>query len=124
MNKFIALGCFFAALGVAAGAFGAHGLKNILSPDMLAVYETAVRYQMYHSFGLIAVGVLAKLHGEASRTVIAGWCFVAGILLFSGSLYALTLADMKWLGAVTPLGGVAFIAGWLSLAFSLSQTNR
>jgi uncharacterized membrane protein YgdD (TMEM256/DUF423 family) len=116
MNTFFGLGCFFAALGVAAGAFGAHGLKSILAPDMLAVYETAVRYQMYHSIGLIIVGILAKKVNARAR--LTGWCFIVGIFLFSGSLYALTLTDIRWFGAITPLGGIAFIAGWLFLAFS------
>jgi uncharacterized membrane protein YgdD (TMEM256/DUF423 family) len=118
MNTLFRLGCFFAALGVAAGAFGAHGLKSILAPDMLAVYETAVRYQMYHSFGLIIVGTLAKKENTTARARLAGWCFIVGIFLFSGSLYALTLTDIRWFGAITPLGGIAFIAGWLFLAFS------
>lgn len=116
MSTFFRLGCFFAAFGVAAGAFGAHGLKSILAPDMLAVYETAVRYQMYHSIGLIIVGILAK--NENARARLAGWCFIVGIFLFSGSLYALTLTDIRWFGAITPLGGIAFIAGWLFFAFS------
>ena len=124
MNRFFTLGCLFAAVGVTAGAFGAHGFKGVLSTDMLAVYETAVRYQMYHSFGLIAVGVLSKLYGEEPRTVIAGWCFVGGIILFSGSLYALTLTDIRWLSAITPIGGVAFILGWAMLGLSFSQSSR
>lgn len=121
---FFALGCIAAALGVAAGAFGAHGLKNILTPEMLAVYETAVRYQIYHAFGLIVVGILLKLFSENSRLVIAGWCFVAGIILFSASLYALTLTNIRWFGAITPIGGIAFIVGWLMLAFSFRTTSQ
>lgn len=115
---FIVFGCVSAALGVAAGAFGAHGLKGILTPELLAVYETAVRYQMYHALGLLATGWLdARFH---SRFVaLAGWCFVAGTVLFSGSLYVLTLAGMRWLGAVTPFGGLAFIIGWLLLALGI-----
>lgn len=124
MNRFFLLGCFSAALGVAAGAFGAHGLKNILSPEMLAVYETAVRYQMYHAFGLIVVGILSRLHSENARLVFAGWCFVIGTAVFSGSLYALTLTDTRWLGAITPIGGVAFILGWVMLGIALFQKTR
>lgn len=116
------MGCISAALGVAAGAFGAHGLKAILTPDMLAVYETAVRYQMYHAFGLIAVG-WASSQSNTSKTKFAGWSFVVGTILFSGSLYALTLTNAGWLGAITPLGGVAFIAGWLMLAISFLRKN-
>jgi uncharacterized membrane protein YgdD (TMEM256/DUF423 family) len=116
-QTFIVLGCISAALGVAAGAFGAHGLKAMLSPDMLDVYETAVRYQMYHAFGLIAAG-WASAPTFNIRSRAAGWCFVAGTVFFSGSLYGLSLSGLRWLGAITPLGGVAFIAGWLLLAFS------
>lgn len=122
-NFFFSIGCISAALGVAAGAFGAHGLKATLSPEMLSAYETAVRYQMYHAFGLIVVG-WAVSRSNDSKVRIAGWCFVFGTLLFSGSLYALTLSDIRWLGAITPLGGVAFIAGWLALAFSVLQRSK
>jgi uncharacterized membrane protein YgdD (TMEM256/DUF423 family) len=111
------LGCFSAALGVAAGAFGAHGLRFVLSSEMLTVYETAVRYQMYHAFGLIAAGLSAQ-HSGNSHASTAAWFFVAGTILFSGSLYAMTLSGVRWLGIITPFGGVAFIAGWLLLAFS------
>lgn len=119
-KKFIVFGCVSAALGVAAGAFGAHGLKGILTPEMLAVYETAVRYQMYHAFALIITGFLST----QPKATIAGWCFVIGTVLFSGSLYAMTLSGARWLGAVTPLGGVAFIAGWVLLALSLLQQSK
>ncbi len=109
---FLLLGSLSAAFGVGAGAFGAHGLKAALSPDLLATYETAVRYQMYHAFGMIAAGVLwARAPHRLLRA--AGWCFVAGTLFFSGSLYGLVLSGMQWLGAITPFGGVAFIVGWL-----------
>jgi len=122
-SKFITLGCISAAIGVAAGAFGAHGLKNLLTPEMLAIYETAVRYQMYHAFGLIVVG-LVEAQFRNAKIPLAGWSFVAGTILFSGSLYALTLTNMRWLGAVTPIGGVAFIAGWLLLAFSFLRREK
>ncbi len=115
-RSWLALGCVLAAIGVAAGAFGAHGLKSILSPAMLVTYETAVRYQMYHAFGLIAAG-LAGGFIPASRLKWVGWCFGVGTLLFSGSLYLLTLTDILWLGAVTPLGGLAFIAGWVMFGY-------
>src|SRR5438552_6063574 len=104
-------------LGVALGAFGAHGLRGRLSPDMLAVFETGVRYHMYHALALILVGLmLGRWNGWLIQT--AGWCFVAGILLFSGSLYALALTGVTNLGAVTPIGGLAFLAGWACLAFA------
>ncbi len=116
------VGSISAAIGVAAGAFGAHGLKNILTPDMLTIYETAVRYQMYHAFGLIATALAGNFQ-LASKLKVAGWCFIGGTVLFSGSLYALTLTGMRWLGAITPLGGMAFIAGWILLGFSVYKNH-
>jgi uncharacterized membrane protein YgdD (TMEM256/DUF423 family) len=112
---FVALGALSAFIAVAAGAFGAHGLKARLAPDLLAVFEVAVRYQMYHALGLIACAwALGKWPGALASS--AGWLFVAGTLVFSGSLYALSLTGVRWLGAITPLGGVALLAGWLCLA--------
>jgi len=111
------LGSVAAFLAVTLGAFGAHGLRGRLSPDMLAVFETGVRYHMYHALAILLVGlVMGRLSGWLIQT--AGWCFVAGIVLFSGSLYALALSGVTILGAVTPLGGVAFLAGWACLAFA------
>jgi len=101
------------ALAVAFGAFGAHGLQGrVDDPHLLEVWETGARYHMYHALALLAVAV----HPRPPE--LAGWLFVAGILLFSGSLYAMTLSGARWLGAITPLGGVAFIVGWLALAFA------
>lgn len=114
-RTFFTLGSLFALLGVAAGAFGAHFLKALLTADMLAVYETAIRYQMYHAFALLAVGWASHQY-RAACLRLAGWMFVLGILLFSGSLYAVSLSGVRWLGAVTPLGGIAFLAGWGLLA--------
>lgn len=108
---FVVLGSIFALAGVAAGAFGAHSLKAVLAPDMLVVFETGVRYQMYHALALLFVGV-AEGRVESGLLRLAGWLFVTGIALFSGSLYALSLSGVRGLGAVTPLGGAAFIAGW------------
>ena len=113
---FLVLGSLFAFLGVAAGAFGAHSLKAVLSPDMLVVFETAVRYQMYHAFALLIVGWACDQFPQASFTP-AGWLFAIGIVLFSGSLYALAFTGSAWLGAFTPLGGVAFLVGWGWLAW-------
>jgi len=116
-NTFLLIGSLAGFLGVAAGAFGAHGLRSRLSPDMLAVFETAVRYQMYHVFALlITAAVMARL-GDARLLVIAGWSFITGMVLFSGSLYALALTGISGLGAITPLGGLAFLVGWACLAF-------
>ena len=112
---FFALGALSASLAVAAGAFGAHALKARLAPDLLAVFEVGVRYQMYHALGLLACAWAASRFPGA-LVPAAGWLFVAGTLVFSGSLYVLSLTGVRWLGAVTPLGGVAFIAGWLCLA--------
>jgi len=109
-----------AFLAVAAGAFGAHALRARLSPDLLAVFETAARYQMYHALGLLAVAWMVT-RWPGPWPVRAGWLFVAGTVLFSGSLYALALTGVRWLGAITPLGGAAFLAGWLCLAWGASR---
>ncbi len=112
---FLALGALSAAISVAAGAFGAHALKARLPADLLAIFETGARYEMYHALGLLAAGwAVSRTSGIAAAS--AGWLFVAGTVLFSGSLYALALTGVRALGAVTPLGGVAFIAGWIALA--------
>ena len=116
---FFISGCLLAAAGVALGAFGAHALQSRLSLERQGTFETAVRYQMYHAFGLLAVS-LTLWHWSASAwPVVAGWFFLAGILLFSGSLYLLVATDRRWLGAITPLGGVAFIAGWICLTLTI-----
>jgi uncharacterized membrane protein YgdD (TMEM256/DUF423 family) len=116
MNRlFFLLGAVSAFVGVAAGAFGAHGLKSRLSEDLLAVFETGVRYQMYHAFALLAAA-WATGRWPGALTNASGWLFLAGTVIFSGSLYALSLTGQRWLGAVTPLGGLAFLAGWLCLA--------
>jgi uncharacterized membrane protein YgdD (TMEM256/DUF423 family) len=99
---------------VAAGAFGAHGLRERLSPGDLATFETAARYQMYHALSLLAVAW--QVDRGNTRAALAGRLFLAGIVLFSGSLYVLTLCGIRWMGAVTPFGGVAFILGWVVLA--------
>lgn len=120
-RMFFFLGALSAGIGVAAGAFGAHGLKDRLSADLLATFEIGVRYQMYHAFALFVVSwVLTKW--PSSLVVTSGWCFVIGTLLFSGSLYVLSLSGVKWLGAITPLGGVAFLIGWGCLAWSVWRT--
>ena len=116
-RTFIFVGALMGFLGVGLGAFGAHGLKTRVSPDMLAVFETGVRYQMYHALALIVVGLLmSRMEGRAM--LVAGWSFIAGILIFSGSLYALALTGVTILGAITPIGGVAFLAGWIALAIA------
>ena len=111
---FFALGSASALIAVGAGAFGAHGLRARLGPDLLAVFETAARYQMYHALALLAVA-WAITRWPGAWPARAGWLFLIGTVLFSGSLYALALSGVRWLGAVTPLGGAAFLAGWLCL---------
>jgi uncharacterized membrane protein YgdD (TMEM256/DUF423 family) len=117
---FLAIGAVAAGLGVAAGAFGAHGLEGRVSPDRLDTFRTGVAYQMYHALALLVVGWLAAQAPSAALTW-AGACFTAGIVIFSGSLYALVLTDTGWLGTITPLGGVAFIAGWALFAWAVVQ---
>jgi uncharacterized membrane protein YgdD (TMEM256/DUF423 family) len=114
---FFRLGALSGLIGVAAGAFGAHALRTRLSPELLAVFETGARYQMYHAFALFAVA-WAATRWPGALVNWSGWLFVAGTLLFSGSLYALALSGVRWLGAITPLGGAAFLAGWLCLALA------
>jgi uncharacterized membrane protein YgdD (TMEM256/DUF423 family) len=114
---FFSLGAVSAFVSVAAGAFGAHALRARLSPELLAAFETGARYQMYHALGLIAAAwAAARWPGSLPQS--AGWLFVAGTVLFSGSLYALALSGVRWLGAITPLGGAAFLAGWICLALA------
>jgi uncharacterized membrane protein YgdD (TMEM256/DUF423 family) len=117
---FATLGSLSAFVAVAAGAFGAHALRARVQPDLLAVFETGARYQMYHALALLAVA-WAVTRWPGPWPARAGWLFVAGTVLFSGSLYALALSGVRWLGAVTPLGGVAFLAGWLCLALAARQ---
>ena len=111
---FFRLGALLAGLAVALGAFGAHGLRARVTPDLLAVFETGVRYQMYHALALLGLS-LAWTRWSTSHLTAAGYLFLAGIVLFSGSLYLLTLTGTRWWGAVTPLGGLAFLAGWALL---------
>lgn len=113
---FLALAALSGFFAVALGAFGAHALKQRLSADMLAVYETAVQYHFYHTLALVAVALLAIYGVQGSLLKASGWLFFVGLILFSGSLYALALSGVKILGAITPLGGLCFLAGWLCLA--------
>lgn len=117
-NTIIALGAAFAGLGVAFGAFGAHALKDRLTEDMLAIFHTAVQYQFYHALGLILLGLFVASRGEQATGGGAAWAFTLGILFFSGSLYVLVLTGTKWLGAITPIGGVAFMVGWALFLWS------
>jgi uncharacterized membrane protein YgdD (TMEM256/DUF423 family) len=117
VKTFLLIGSLAGALGVALGAFGAHGLRSRLSPDMLAVFETGVRYEMYHAVALLALAALmTRFDGWLFH--LAGWAFTIGIVLFSGSLYLLALTGIRVLGAITPIGGVALILGWACLAIA------
>jgi uncharacterized membrane protein YgdD (TMEM256/DUF423 family) len=121
---FFSLGAMLALLAVAAGAFGAHGLRARIGPDLLAVFETGARYQMYHALGLFVVA-WAGSQRPGMLVSVAGGLFVTGIVLFSGSLYAMTFTGVRALGAITPVGGLAFLAGWGCLAaWALWQRPR
>ena len=130
MNKrFLKIGTMLAALAVGLGAFGAHALKNLVAPDALVVFETAVRYQMYHAFAIMVTGILFK-DFTTKKVLMAGELFLLGIILFSGSLYLLTYIktigadNFLWVGAITPLGGVCFIVGWMLLCASFFGRER
>ncbi len=121
MNQlFLALASFLGALAVALGAFGAHALRRRLSRETIETFQTGVHYQMYHSLALVGVALAFQRTPSSPLLAASGWFFVLGILLFSGSLYLLTLTRLRWLGAITPLGGVAFIVGWLCLLLSVT----
>ncbi|MFZ5724292.1 MAG: DUF423 domain-containing protein [Pseudomonadota bacterium] len=123
MNWMIATGAVSGALAVMAGAFGAHGLKARLAPELLATWNTAAEYHMYHALALLLAGVLAAAQPQLSLNG-PGAAFLAGIVLFSGSLYVLALGGVKILGAITPFGGLAFIVGWLWLAWAAVAATR
>ena len=116
-KNFLLVAAVLGFIGVAFGAFGAHGLRGRVSPEMIAVFEVAVRYQMYHVFALLAVAAAIAHFGRARLLVVAGWSFLAGILIFCGSLYALALTGTGTFGAITPIGGVGLLVGWACLAF-------
>jgi uncharacterized membrane protein YgdD (TMEM256/DUF423 family) len=117
---FFSAGAIAAFIAVALGAFGAHSLRTKLTAEMLNIFEVGVRYQMYHALGLIAVAWATAKWPEANLNA-AGWCFIAGIVIFSGSLYLLSLTGARWLGAITPIGGLAFLAGWAILIWSINR---
>jgi uncharacterized membrane protein YgdD (TMEM256/DUF423 family) len=114
-RRLVLIGAILGGLGVAAGAFGAHGLKKIVSPEDLAIFETGVRYHLVHALStIVAAWACGRFPGRAAS--LAGWLFVVGVAIFSGTLYAMTLGAPRWLGAVTPVGGTALIGGWIALA--------
>ncbi len=120
---FFIVGSLSAFTGVALGAFAAHGLKARVAPDLLLIFETGVRYQMYHAFALLAVA-WACTRWPGKLVNASGWLFVAGTIIFSGSLYALSLSGERWLGVMTPVGGIAMLAGWLCLAGAAGVASR
>lgn len=122
-RRFGAAGAGFALLAVALGAFGAHGLEGRLTPADLATFETAVRYQMYHALGLLALAGIS-LNNPEFRARMVGWAFLLGIVIFSGSLYLLVFSGIRWLGAITPLGGLAFLVGWSAFAWNFLRRNH
>lgn len=119
---FLMIGALSGAIGVAAGAFGAHALRDRLEPRLLEVFETGARYQMYHALALLAVGLVAS-RWPSGIINSAGWLFVAGTLLFTGSLYAMAFTGVRALGAITPIGGVCLIAGWVCLAIAANKAS-
>jgi uncharacterized membrane protein YgdD (TMEM256/DUF423 family) len=119
---FFIIGALSGGLSVALGAFGAHGLRERLTPQLLDTFETGVRYEIYHAFAILFVA-FALTRWQSNLLPLAGWAFVLGTILFSGSLYLLALTDTRWLGAITPFGGVAFIAGWVLLAIGAWQSQ-
>ena len=118
-KTFLMIAAISGLLAVAIGAFGAHGLKARISEDLMAVFQTGVQYHFYHTLALLMVGMLMIAYPQVSLLKWSGCLFVAGLLIFSGSLYILALTGVKWLGAITPIGGVAFMAGWLTLALAV-----
>lgn len=116
---FLSIAAILGGLSVAAGAFGAHALRDKISERSLEIFDTGTRYQMYHALALLLVAILlSRIESPPSTLIASGWLFILGIAIFSGSLYALSLTGIKSLGAITPLGGAAFIAGWGALAFA------
>ena len=120
-RTFVIAGAAFAFLGVAAGAFGAHALQTRLAPERLQTFEVAVRYQMYHALGLFLVA-WAATRWPSSTLSVAGWLFIGGTLVFSGTVYGLALGGPRWLGAITPIGGLAFLGGWLAIAWGVFRS--
>jgi uncharacterized membrane protein YgdD (TMEM256/DUF423 family) len=121
---FLLLGALSAMIGVGMGAFGAHGLKTVISPELLTVYQTGVTYQMWHALGLISIALIHQQAPASKLLTWAGWLMFAGILLFSGSLYLLALLNLKWLGMITPIGGVCFLTAWLLITLFATKNIR
>lgn len=120
MKSFAMIGSTLAFLGVAFGAFGAHALRERIAPEMLAIFQTGVQYQVLHALALLALGLAAP---DEKWTRAVGWLFVVGVIVFSGSLYGLSLSGVRVLGAITPIGGVCFLSGWATLTFGLARSR-
>ena len=124
-NRWLVAGATLAGLGVAAGAFGAHGLEGRVTADLLEVFETGARYHVVHAIALLVVGLAMEREGAAVPRWwnVAGWLFTVGILVFAGSLYVLALTGQRWLGAVTPIGGACFLSGWAAVAVAAYRSH-
>lgn len=122
-NRWLATGAVLAGLGAAAGAFGTHALSDRLAPDLLGVFETATQYHLLHAVALLVVGLAAGREAGNRLWDAAGWLFTVGILVFGGSLYAMALSGARWLGAVTPIGGACFLAGWAVVAVAAVRSR-
>jgi uncharacterized membrane protein YgdD (TMEM256/DUF423 family) len=120
-KRFIVIGCILGFLTVALGAFGAHAIRSRIAPDDFATYQTAIQYLGLHTFAVIVAGLLCWIRPELKSPRMAGWLFLIGTLIFSGSLIALALTGVKWLGAITPIGGACFLAGWISLTVAAAS---
>ena len=118
MRHFISLGSFSAALAVLSGAFGAHALKSKIPPEALAIFQTGVQYHLYHSLGLILVGIICRVGKPSTAMSFSGWMMLIGIILFSGSLYILSITGIRSIGMITPIGGILFIISWILLAIA------
>ncbi|HHJ20997.1 MAG TPA: DUF423 domain-containing protein [Gammaproteobacteria bacterium] len=118
-KQFLMIGALNAAVAIMLGAFAAHGLKAQLSEYSLSVFHTGVQYHLYHALGLLLLGLIAQQNPGIHGFALSGWLMVAGIMIFSGSLYLLAITDTRWLGAITPIGGLCFIASWLWLGWTL-----
>ncbi|MGH8614086.1 MAG: DUF423 domain-containing protein [Gammaproteobacteria bacterium] len=124
VSWFVALGAIAAFIGVGAGAFGAHALKDALTPDLMRSYQTAVHYQLVHALGLVAVGLCERVFGASWLMKLSGLTMLLGLVLFCGSLYLLVLTGLRQIGLITPIGGIAFLVGWLCLAVGIVWGRR
>ena len=122
--KFVITSIILIIIGIVLGAFGAHGLKAVLSVEQLTIFQTAVTYQMWHALGLLGIGIIYQQVAKSNLLIWAGWLMFIGIIIFSGSLYLLVLLDLKWLGMITPIGGVNFIVAWILIAIFAGQKQH